>query len=423
MHEVLMDREIPAKERLRKKLKIVSMIVVFLILLAVGQMWLGKRLKSAVVRESEILTAEVLRGRMQGSFSADAIVTPLSTYRVEAMTGGRVEAIYFQPGEYVKKGQTILKLSNDDLRLNLLAQEAAVTDQVNNLNSARILNNQSLQSQKLKIAEAKNALTREQRKYRQKMELKRQGYISEEEYVLANEDYQIATTRYEYLLEEARTDSLFREQQIVQLEGAVKQLQLSLRQIRNRINELDVKAPMSGQITELDMKLGQIIATGNLLAVIEDDTRYYLKGSVDQYYLDRLIEGAQVRVRNQGEEVMLRVAKIHPRLANDKIQVDVMGDIPGTMKSGQSIAIEIITDSLDDVLYLPQGQYLSDGGGHWVYVLDRDGKRATRRPVSMGFRNIREVEVLEGLQEGEVVITSSYKALKDRDYVRIKEGK
>jgi HlyD family secretion protein len=423
MHEVLMDREIPAKERLRKKLKIVSMIVVILILLAVGQMWLGKRLKSAVVRESEILTAEVQRGKMQGSFSADAIVTPLSTYRVEAMTGGRVEAIYFQPGEYVKKGQTILKLSNDDLRLNLLAQEAAVTDQVNNLNNARILNNQSLQSQKLKIAEAKNALTREQRKYRQKMELKRQGYISEEEYVLANEDYQIATTRYEYLLEEARTDSLFREQQIVQLEGAVKQLQLSLRQIRNRINELDVKAPMSGQITELDMKLGQIIATGNLLAVIEDDTRYYLKGSVDQYYLDRLIEGAQVRVRNQGEEVMLRVAKIHPRLANDKIQVDVMGDIPGTMKSGQSIAIEIITDSLDDVLYLPQGQYLSDGGGHWVYVLDRDGKRATRRPVSMGFRNIREVEVLEGLQEGEVVITSSYKALKDRDYVRIKEGK
>lgn len=423
MHEVLMDREIPAKERLRKKLKIVSMIVVFLILLAVGQMWLGKRLKSAVVRESEILTAEVQRGKMQGSFSADAIVTPLSTYRVEAMTGGRVEAIYFQPGEYVKKGQTILKLSNDDLRLNLLAQEAAVTDQVNNLNNARILNNQSLQSQKLKIAEAKNALTREQRKYRQKMELKRQGYISEEEYVLANEDYQIATTRYEYLLEEARTDSLFREQQIVQLEGAVKQLQLSLRQIRNRINELDVKAPMSGQITELDLKLGQIIATGSPLAVIEDDTRYYLKGSVDQYYLDRLIEGAQVRVRNQGEEVMLRVAKIHPRLANDKIQVDVMGDIPGTMKSGQSIAIEIITDSLDDVLYLPQGQYLSDGGGHWVYVLDRDGKRATRRPVSMGFRNIREVEVLEGLQEGEVVITSSYKALKDRDYVRIKEGK
>lgn len=418
-----MDREIPAKERIRKKLKIVSMIVVFLILLAVGQMWLSKRLKSAVVRESEILTAEVQRGMMQGSFSSDAIVTPLSTYRVEAMTGGRVEAIYFQPGEYVEKGQTILKLSNDDLRLNLLAQEAAVTDQVNNLNNARILNNQSLQSQKLKIAEAKNALTREQRKYYQKKELKRQGFISEEEYVLANEDYQIATTRYEYLLEDARTDSLFREQQIEQLEGAVKQLQLSLQQIRNRINELDVKAPMSGQITELDLKLGQIIATGSPLAVIEDDTRYYLKGSVDQYYLGRLFEGAPVRIRHQGEEVMLRVAKIHPRLANDKIQVDVMGDIPRTMKSGQSVAIEIITESLDDVLYLPQGQYLSDGGGHWVYVLHQDGKRATRRAVSMGFRNIREVEVLEGLQEGEVVITSSYKALKDRDYVRIMEGK
>jgi len=418
-----MDKEIPARERVKKKLKPLPLIIFIVLSIVIGMLWISKSLNTASVKASDIQTSKVVKGRMQGSFSADAIVTPLSAYRVDAMTGGRVEAIYFQPGEYVKKGQTILKLSNDDLRLNLLAQEAAVTDQVNNLNNARILNNQSLQSQKLKIAEAKNALTREQRKYHQKMELKDQGYISEEEYVLANEDYQIATTRYEYLLEEARTDSLFREQQIVQLEGAVKQLQLSLQQIRNRINELDVKAPMSGQITELDMKLGQIIATGSLLAVIEDDTRYYLKGSVDQYYLDRLIEGAQVRILHQSEEVMLQVAKIHPRLANDKIQVDIMGDIPVTMKSGQSVAIEIITDSLDDVLYLPQGQYLSDGGGHWVYVLDRDGKRATRRAVSMGFRNIREVEVLEGLQEGEAVITSSYKALKDRDYVRIMEGK
>ncbi|MCB5260230.1 MAG: HlyD family efflux transporter periplasmic adaptor subunit [Candidatus Cloacimonetes bacterium] len=418
-----MDREIPIKERMLKKMRLVPVILILSVFLILGQIWIRSYLQDAIVRESDILTAKVQRGRMEGSFSADAVVTPISTYRVEAMTGGRIEAIYYQSGDYVKKGQTILKLSNDDLKLNLLAQETAVTDQVNNLNNARILNNQSLQSQKLKIAEARNALAREQRKFRQKVELKRKSFISEEEYLLAQEDYQIANTRYEYLVEEARTDSLYRVQQLEQLDGAVKQLQLSLQQIRNRINELDVKAPMSGQITEIDLKLGQIISTGSLLAVIEDDTRYYLRGSVDQYYLGRLAEGAVARIRHQGEDVMLTVSKVYPRLINDKIQVDISGDIPKTMKSGQSVAVEVITDSLEDVLYLPQGQYLSDGGGHWVYVMDSKATRATRCAVRMGFRNIRDVEVLEGLKEGEVVITSSYRAYKDRENIRIKKGK
>ncbi|HOA29250.1 MAG TPA: HlyD family efflux transporter periplasmic adaptor subunit [Candidatus Cloacimonadota bacterium] len=375
------------------------------------------------MRSDEILSARVIRGRMEGSFTADGILTPVSTYNVEAMTGGRIEAIFFNTGDYVKQGDTILRLSNDDLKLNLLAQEAAVTEQVNNLSNARILSNQSKLSQRLKVAEAHNALKRERRSFEQKQELQQKGFISLEEYLLAEEDFQIARTRFEYLQEEARTDSLYREQQLLQLEGAVNQLQLSLRQIRNRINELDVRAPMSGQITQMELKLGQIISSGSLLAVLEDDTEYYIKGRVDQYYLSRLSEGAEARIRHHGQDLMLHVSKIHPRLVNDKIQVDITGDIPLGMRSGQSLAIEIITDSLDDVLYLPQGQYLNDGGGHWVYVINEDGKSAARRAVKMGFRNIREVEVVEGLKEGEEVITSSYIALKEKESIRIREAR
>jgi HlyD family secretion protein len=417
-----MDREIPAKERYRKKL-IGSLIVIFAcaaifaVVLSISRV-----LKVVRVQKSEILTAVVKYGRMEGSFSAEAIVTPISTYSIEAMTGGRVDAILFQSGDFVKSGDTILRLSNDDLKLNLLAQEASVTDQVNNLNNARILNNQSKLSQKLKIAEALSSLKKQERNFHQLQELREQGFIANEEYLLAQEDFQIAQTRYDYLQEEARTDSLYREQQLIQLEQAVNQLQLSLQQIRNRINELDVKAPMSGQITQLDLKLGQIISTGSLLAVIEDASRYYLQARVDQFYLARLREGADVRINYQREAYNMKVTKVHPRLANDKILVDISGEIPAGMKSGQSIAVEIITDSLEDVLYLPQGQYLSDGGS-WIYVLNADGKKAHRRAVSLGFRNIREVEVLEGLKEGDVIITSSYRAWKDKELIHIKESK
>ncbi len=418
-----MDREIPKHEQVKRKLKIVPWILVLFLILITGQIWLRRILRTGTVRSDEILSARVIRGRMEGSFTADGILTPVSTYNVEAMTGGRIEAIFFNTGDYVKQGDTILRLSNDDLKLNLLAQEAAVTEQVNNLSNARILSNQSKLSQRLKVAEAHNALKRERRSFEQKQELQQKGFISLEEYLLAEEDFQIARTRFEYLQEEARTDSLYREQQLLQLEGAVNQLQLSLRQIRNRINELDVRAPMSGQITQMELKLGQIISSGSLLAVLEDDTEYYIKGRVDQYYLSRLSEGAEARIRHHGQDLMLHVSKIHPRLVNDKIQVDITGDIPLGMRSGQSLAIEIITDSLDDVLYLPQGQYLNDGGGHWVYVINEDGKSAARRAVKMGFRNIREVEVVEGLKEGEEVITSSYIALKEKESIRIREAR
>lgn len=415
-----MDREIPAGERARKKLRIILILLGILLLFVIVQLWLSKTLSTVTVRSDDIQSAQLIRGRMEGSFSADGMVTPISTYNVEAMTGGRVEAIYVSAGDYVNKGDVMFRLSNDDLKLNLLAQEASVTDQVNNLNNARILNNQSRLSQRLKVAEAFNTLKREQRNFEQKRELQQKGFIAIEEYVLAEEEYLIAQTRHSFLQEEALTDSLFREQQLMQLEGAVNQLQLNLGQLRKRINELEVRAPMNGQITQMDIKLGQIIGTGSLLAVLEDNTRYYIKGSVDQYYMARLSEGAQARIRYQNEDIILRVSKVHPRLVQDKIQVDISGDIPASMKSGQSVAIEIITDSLDDVLYLPQGQYLSDGGGHWVYVLSEDGNRASKRELRTGFRNIREVEVLEGLYEGERVITSSYKAFRDKEIIRIK---
>lgn len=415
-----MDREIPAGERARKKLRIILILLGILLLFVIVQLWLSKTLSTVTVRSDDIQSTQLIRGRMEGSFSADGMVTPISTYNVEAMTGGRVEAIYVSAGDYVNKGDVMFRLSNDDLKLNLLAQEASVTDQVNNLNNARILNNQSRLSQRLKVAEAFNALKREQRNFEQKRELQQKGFIAIEEYVLAEEEYQIAQTRHSFLQEEALTDSLFREQQLMQLEGAVNQLQLNLGQLRKRINELEVRAPMNGQITQMDIKLGQIIGTGSLLAVLEDNTRYYIKGSVDQYYMARLSEGAQARIRYQNEDIILRVSKVHPRLVQDKIHVEISGDIPSGMKSGQSVAIEIITDSLDDVLYLPQGQYLSDGGGHWVYVLSEDGNRASKRELRTGFRNIREVEVLEGLYEGERVITSSYKAFRDKEIIRIK---
>ncbi len=397
-------------------------IIVLLVLCAIViiQIYVSRSLQSVTVSRSELLISRVQRGDMEGSFSAEAVVTPVSRYQIQATNSGKIESILKQAGDFVQAGETIIVLGNDDLQLNLLAQETAVTEQINNLSNARILSNQSKQSQRLKLAEALNSLKRIRRDFQSKSDLHARGFIPEEEFILSREEHDLAQIRYDFLLEDARTDSLFREQQLVQLEQSVAQLRLSLQQIRSRIGELRVKAPVGGQITEMDLNLGQIISTGAQIATIEDVSRYYLNARVDQFYLPRIKPGGSARIRLGQQEHLLSIHRIHPRLQGDKVVLDIGGELPSELKSGQNLKVDIISESLDSVLYLPQGQYLVDGAGTWVFVVDDTGKRATKRQVKFGFRSLREVEIIEGLAEDEEVIISSYKDWLKKRFIKIK---
>ncbi len=415
-----MDKEIPLSQRRAKSIRKALLFVSVLIAIIIIQILVSRSLQSTTVSRSDILTSKVRRGDMEGSFSAEAVVTPVSRYQIQATTSGKIESILKQAGDFVQAGETIIVLGNDDLQLNLLAQETAVTEQINNLNNARILNNQSKQSQRLKLAEAQSSLKRIRRDFQSKSDLYARGFIPEEEFLLSQEEHDLARIRYDYMLEEARTDSLYREQQLVQLEQSVAQIRLSLNQIRSRIGELKVKAPVGGQITELDLNLGQIISTGAQIATIEDVSRYYLNARVDQFYLPRIKPGGSARIRQGQQECLLSIHKVHPRLQNDKVVLDIGGELPPELKSGQNLKVDIISESLDSVLYLPQGQYLVDGAGTWVFVVDGSGKRAERRQVKFGFRSLREVEVVEGLAEDEEVIISSYKDWLKKRFIKIK---
>ncbi|MFA7095885.1 MAG: efflux RND transporter periplasmic adaptor subunit [Gammaproteobacteria bacterium] len=357
---------------------------------------------------------------MEGSFKAEGKIVPVHEYQIEASVGGKVDLLIHTVGDSVHAGDVILKLSNDDLRLNVLSQETALTEQINNLNNAIITNNQNRLTKQLQIEEAKQKLKRAERSYNANLLLWQNEHISTEEFLTSKEDYELASFSYRARTEEAASDSLFRDQHIGQLRQSINTIRLGLDQIRSKLDDLEIKAPINGVVTELNVNQGQIISTGATIAVLEDTSSYYVQVQVSQFYLPKLTVGQEARFYAGDEEITLRLDRINPKLINDYIQVNLIGEIPKSYRSGQFVSVELLSEKLQDAFILPQGQYLVDSGEQWVFVVDKSGKRASRRNVTFGFKNIRDIEVVSGLREGEKVITSSYKDWLKKDDIIIK---
>jgi HlyD family secretion protein len=373
-----------------------------------------------MVRLDDIQICDVKYGVMEGSFKAEGKIIPVRVYQIEASVEGKVDELIHTVGDSVSAGEIILKLSNDDLRLNVLSQETALTEQINNLNNAIITNNQNRLTKQIQIEEAKQKLNRAERAYNASKLLRQNEHISLEEFLTSKEEYDLASFSYRARIEEAASDSLLRDQQIGQLRQSINTIRLSLDQIRSRLDNLEIKSPINGVITELNVNQGQIISTGAMIAIVEDTSNYYVQAQVSQFYLPRLEVGQEARFYMGDKEINLQVDRINPKLINDYIQVNLIGNIPKSYRSGQFVSVEIISEKRQNVLYIPQGQYLVDSGEQWVFVMDKSGKRATRRAVKLGFKNIRDVEVVSGLRPGEKVIVSSYKDWQNKDYLIIK---
>jgi HlyD family secretion protein len=416
-----MDRIIETRHPIKKKVARYSIILIAVILALLSVRFCVLRsIRRAKVKLEDIQICAVEHGVMEGSFKAEGRVVPVHVYQIEASVGGKVDVLYHAVGDSVSAGDVILKLSNDDLRLNVLSQETAITEQTNNLNNAIIAGNQNRLTKQLQIEEARNRLNKAERAYNANALLWQNEHISREEYLTSKEAYELASFSYRARVEEAASDSLFRIQHIDQLRQSINTIRLSLDQIRAKLDDLEIKAPIAGVITELNVNQGQIVSTGTTLASLEATSDYYVQAQVSQFYLPRLNVGQEARFYAGEEEIALRVDRINPKLTGDYIQVNLVGEIPKSYRSGQFVSVELLSDKREDALILPQGQYLVDSAERWVFVLDKSGKKASRREVTFGFKNIRDIEVVSGLKAGERVIISSYKDWLKKDYIIIR---
>lgn len=358
-----------------------------------------------------IRTAEVTSGMYEDYIPLRASVEPEKTVYLDAIEGGRVEAILVEEGAFVEQGEPLIDLSNTSLQLDVIAREAEVSEQLNNLRNTQLAIEQNRLKLKSDLIEIDYQVVRLTRLVNRYEELEGRQFISKIEYENSRDELGYWHQRRAVTEESQAQDEVVRLAQIEQLNNSVAQLEKNLKLARANLDNLLIRAPRSGQLTSLNAEIGESKSRGQRLGQIDDIERFKATALVNEFYLNRVRIGQRAQLVISGRDYQLEVSKIYPEVQASQFEVDLrfVGDAPTDIRRGQTLQLSLVLgDSNEQAVLLANGPFFNDTGGAWVFVLSPDGKTATRRSVQLGRRNPSMIEVDGGLVPGDEVIVSSY---------------
>ena len=410
-----MDRIVEKKMPWSKKLGYgLAAAVALLLAWWIADLLLGGR--SLSVNAQRIQVSNVTVGTFEDFIPLRGRLVPSSTVYLDAIEGGRVEEVLIEDGALVEAGQPIARLSNTNLQLEVLGREAAVTEQLNNMRTIELQLEQNRLSHKRNLVEIDYQIKRLTRAVERQRELAAKELVSQSTIDELQDELDYYVLRREVTLESQASDARLQEVQLAQLRAAGGQLEKSLTFARKNLEDLNIRAPVAGKLSGFAIEVGQSIERGGRLGQIDDLEGYKVSASIDEFYLGRVdVQQAAVADHN-GRDLELRITKIYPQVNNGQFQVDLRFDEqPEGLRRGQTLQIRLTLGDNSDARLIPNGSFYQETGGSWVFVVSADGTEALRRNVRLGRRNTDYIEVLDGLEPGERVVTSPYTNYVDMD--------
>ncbi len=411
-----MDRKIEKKKFTAKKIAMYGSALIFISVMI--YLFAFKMTKSTLNVDQERLSiSEVTRGPYQDYIPIMGEVLPITTYFLVADDGGRVEEIYMEAGVPIQEGQKILKMENTNLLMTIMWREAELYQQSNNLRNTRLQLEQYRLQLSQQMAQAESQLQQQKRTYERYKKLHEDDLISDHTYELAKDQYEYLQERLELTQESQKNELTFRQQQIDQLETSLKRMQDNLNVVYKKQENLTLRAPISGHLTALNAEIGQSKNPGERIGRIDVMDKFRVRADIDEYYIARVEKGRTGTFPFAGQDYKLQVRTVYLEVQDGKFQVDMyfVGEQPEGIRRGQTLHIRLELGDLKEALLLPRGGFFQTTGGNWVYVVDKSGKFATKRSIRLGQYNSDVHEVLEGLEPGEKVITSSYESFGDME--------
>ena len=417
-----MDRKIEKKWWSRRRIIQLSSITIFLIFIFYLLFFTDASSRLNVSSE-RITISEVFKGPFQVYIPLSGTVLPIKTVYLDAIEGGRVEKVVREAGNYVNKGDTILYLTNTNLLMNIMNREAELFEQRNNLRGSRLAMERNSLTLEAELAELDYEISVAERKFNRNKTLLERELIPKEEFEDSRDKYEYLIKERELTTKTQYQDSIFRSQQIHMLEQSVERIQTNLEFVRQNLENLVLRAPVSGQLTSLDADIGQSKREGERLGQIDILDGFKVRAEIDEYYIARLEVGLPGDFDLTGSTYQLKVTKIYPEVRDGRFAVDMefVGTPPEDIRRGQTVHIRLALGDLSECLQLPRGGFYQNTGCNWAYVIDESGDIAVKREIRLGRMNPKVFEVLEGLNAGEKVITSSYDNFGDVDKIVLKE--
>ena len=387
-------------------------------------LWIVFRDNSSTLRVDgqTLTTGDVTQGEFNDYIRISGQVQPMTTIQISPLEGGVVEEIIREEGSQVKKGDEILRLSNENLDLQILNSEAELAEKENLLRNTMI----SMEQQKLSVKQERLQLQMEERRnkraYEQMKALYEEKLIAREEWLKAKEDYLLTLDKLELVKNRELQDSLYRSVEIEQMQESLDNMKINMQMIRRRKDNLTIKAPIDGELGLLDAVLGQSIASGTRIGQINDLSSYKIEAQIDEHYIDRVTAGLEAIFERQNESFHAVIRKVYPEVREGKFKADFKfsGQQPDNIRTGQTYYMNLQLGLPEEAVLIPRGTFYQYTGGKWIYVLSPDGTKAMKREIKIGRQNPQYYEVEEGLQPGEKVIISNYETFRDNDVLILK---
>ena len=370
------------------------------------------------VDREKVTVSTVTQGDFQEFIAVTGTAIPEQTVYLGTVEGGRVEEIFLQEGAMVEAGDPILRLSNNDLRLQLARTEARLAEQRSSMQQIRMDMEQRRLSLRRDLAQIKNQIRQLERQHRRQKQLHEQNLIADQEFEQTRDNLQYQRQRLALTRSAYRQDSLTYQTRLDQQRSQQQRLDDRYETMQETVQSLTVQAPIDGQVTSLNAELGQIIGAGTRVGQVDKIDHYELRAQIDEFYIERVRHGQTATTEALGDTThALSVDRVYPEVENGRFEVDLafQGDSPPDLRRGQTVRLRLELGQPKDATLLARGGFYQSTGGNWAYVLTENGDAAVRRPIRLGRQNPNYFEVLGGLEPGDKVITSSYDTFGDAD--------
>lgn len=407
-NRIKVDRVIAKKYWSTKKILTIAGIVALVALIA-GSYYFTSGKSRLNVDTERITVSEIKKGIFQENIPVNGTALPKTTIYLDATEGGRVEQKYVEDGEEMKKGQPILRLSNTDLELSLSNQETQVFNVLTQMQISKNNADQNTITRLNQMAEVDNAVKEAERVYNVNNKLYTQKAIGSQEFKSSANLYEYQKRRKDLTVDILKKDSVSNRQQLSQMQQSYERMQNALQLMRQKVGDLVVRAPVDGQLTSLDAEIGQSKNKGERLGQLDVLDGYKVRVDVDQHYISRIFIGLKATYELPEKTYVLLIKKVYTQVTDGRFQVDMEfeGEIP-KIRRGQTLQIRLALSDEKQALLLPKGGFFQQTGGNWIFKLNEAGTMAYKVDIQLGMVSPDNYEVLNGLQPGDKVITSSY---------------
>ena len=393
-----------------------------LLALLIGWLLFGNHASTLRVSRDDVTISEVRQAEFKDYVRTNGQVLPIQVVQISPEEGGIVMEKVVEEGSMVHRGDVIVRLSNSSLDLQILNAEAELAEKQNLLRNTQVAMQQDRLNNQTEQAQLDMDTQRKQRTFEQNQRLYEEKLIGREDYLQSQEDYQLAAKKRTLVSQRLKQDSIYRTVQMDQMEDNLENMRRNVVLVRQRKDKLEVRSAIDGELGLLDVELGQSISPGQKIGQINDLSDYKVQAQIDEHYIDRVRQGLTATFTRGERQYSLQVRKVYPEVRDGKFRCDFtfVGERPDNIRTGQTYYIDLELGQPEQAVLIPRGTFFQTTGGQWIFVVDKSGNRAYRRPIRIGRQNPQYYEVLEGLEPGERVVTSAYEAFKDNEQLELK---